>query len=41
MGHKKIMYLAGIEGTKTNQEREKGYLAALRSPYKLEKGING
>ncbi len=30
MGHKKIMYLAGIEGTKTNQERRKGYLAALR-----------
>ena len=30
MGHKKIMYLAGIEGTKTNQEREKGYLSALK-----------
>jgi len=30
MGHQKIMYLAGIEGTKTNQEREKGYLAALK-----------
>jgi len=30
MGHRKIMYLAGIEGTKTNQEREKGYLAALK-----------
>lgn len=33
MGHKKIMYLAGIEGTKTNQEREKGYLAALREAH--------
>ncbi len=30
MGHKKILYLAGIEGTKTNQEREKGYLSALK-----------
>jgi len=30
MGHKKIMYLAGIKGTKTNQEREKGYLSALK-----------
>ncbi|MEA1939954.1 MAG: LacI family DNA-binding transcriptional regulator [Candidatus Caldatribacteriota bacterium] len=30
MGHKKIMYLAGIEGTRTNQERRKGYLAALK-----------
>ncbi|HER23654.1 MAG TPA: LacI family transcriptional regulator, partial [Candidatus Atribacteria bacterium] len=30
MGHKKIMYLAGIKKTKTNQEREKGYLTALR-----------
>jgi len=30
MGHKRIMYLAGIEGTKTNQERKKGYLAALK-----------
>lgn len=30
MGHRKIMYLAGIEGTKTNQERKKGYLAALK-----------
>jgi len=30
MGHKKIMYLAGIEGTKTNRERRKGYLAALK-----------
>jgi len=30
MGHKKIMYLAGIEGTRTNQEREKGYLSALK-----------
>lgn len=29
MGHKKIMYLAGIEGTRTNQERRKAYLAAL------------
>ncbi|GAH69082.1 unnamed protein product, partial [marine sediment metagenome] len=29
MGHKKILYLAGIEGTKTNQERRKAYLAAL------------
>jgi len=29
MGHKKIMYLAGIKGTRTNQEREKAYLAAL------------
>ncbi|HER24897.1 MAG TPA: LacI family transcriptional regulator [Candidatus Atribacteria bacterium] len=33
MGHKKIMYLAGIEGTKTNQEREKGYLVALREAH--------
>ena len=30
MGHKKIMYIAGIEGTKTNQERKKGYLTALK-----------
>ena len=30
MGHRKIMYLAGIEGTRTNQEREKGYLSALK-----------
>jgi len=30
MGHRKIMYLAGIKGTKTNQEREKGYLSALK-----------
>jgi len=30
MGHKKILYLAGIEGTKTNQEREKGYLSVLK-----------
>ena len=30
MEHRKIMYLAGIEGTRTNQEREKGYLAALK-----------
>jgi len=29
MRHKKIMYLAGIKGTKTNQERRKAYLAAL------------
>jgi len=33
MGHKKILYLAGIEGTKTNQEREKGYLGALREAH--------
>jgi len=33
MGHKKIMYLAGIEGTKTNQERKKGYLAALKEAH--------
>lgn len=33
MGHKKIMYLAGIEGTQTNQERRKGYLAALREAH--------
>ena len=33
MGHKKIMYLAGIEGTKTNQEREKGYLSALKEAH--------
>ena len=30
MGHRKIMYLAGIEGTKTNRERRKGYLSALK-----------
>jgi len=30
MGHKKILYLAGIEGTKTNHERRKGYLSALK-----------
>ena len=30
MGHRKIMYLAGIEGTKTNRERTKGYLSALK-----------
>jgi len=30
MRHKKIMYLAGIEGTRTNQERRKGYLSALK-----------
>ena len=30
MGHRKIIYLAGIEGTKTNQERKKGYLSALK-----------
>lgn len=30
MGHKRIMYIAGIEGTKTNQERKKGYLTALK-----------
>lgn len=30
MGHKKILYLTGIEGTKTNQERRKGYLSALK-----------
>ncbi len=29
MGHKKILHLAGIEGTKTNQERRGGYLSAL------------
>jgi len=29
MGHKRIMYIAGIEG-KTNQERKKGYLTALK-----------
>ena len=33
MGHKKIMYLAGIEGTRTNQEREKGYLSALKKAH--------
>jgi len=33
MGHKKIMYLAGIEGTRTNQERRKGYLAALKKTH--------
>jgi LacI family transcriptional regulator len=33
MGHKKIMYLAGIEGAKTNQEREKGYFIALREAH--------
>ncbi len=33
MGHKKIMYLAGIEGTRTNQERRKGYLAALKKAH--------
>jgi len=33
MGHKKIMYLAGIKGTKTNQEREKGYLSALKEAH--------
>ena len=33
MGHRKIMYLAGIEGTRTNQEREKGYLAALKEAH--------
>ena len=33
MGHKKIMYLAGIEGTRTNQEREKGYLTALKEAH--------
>ncbi len=33
MGHKKIMYLAGIEGAKTNQERRKGYLAALEKAH--------
>ena len=29
LGHKRIMYLAGIKGTKTNKERERGYLSAL------------
>ena len=29
-GHKKIMYLSGIEGTKTNRERREGYIAALK-----------
>ncbi len=33
MGHRKIMYLAGIEGTRTNHEREKGYLAALKEAH--------
>ena len=33
MGHRKIMYLAGIKGTKTNQEREKGYLSALKEAH--------
>jgi len=33
MGHKKILYLAGIKGTKTNQEREKGYLSALKEAH--------
>jgi DNA-binding LacI/PurR family transcriptional regulator len=33
MGHRKIMYLAGIKGTKTNQERKKGYLAALKKAH--------
>jgi len=33
MGHRKIMYLAGIEGTRTNQEREKGYLSALKEAH--------
>jgi len=33
MGHKKILYLAGIKGTKTNQEREKGYQAALKKAH--------
>jgi len=33
MGHKKIIYLAGIEGTKTNQERRKGYLAVLKKAH--------
>jgi len=33
MGHKRIMYIAGIEGTKTNQERRKGYLAALKKAH--------
>jgi len=33
MGHKKILYLAGIEGTRTNQEREKGYLSALKEAH--------
>jgi DNA-binding LacI/PurR family transcriptional regulator len=27
------MYLAGIEGTRTNQEREKGYLSALKEAH--------
>jgi len=33
MGHRKIMYLAGIKGAKTNQEREKCYLAALKEAH--------
>ena len=33
MGHKKILYLAGIERTRTNQEREKGYLDALKKAH--------
>ena len=33
MGHRKIMYLAGIEGTKTNRERRKGYLSALKEAH--------
>ena len=33
MGHKKILYLAGIEGTKTNHERRKGYLSALKEAH--------
>jgi DNA-binding LacI/PurR family transcriptional regulator len=33
MGHRKIMYLAGIKGTKTNQEREKGYLSVLKEAH--------
>jgi len=33
LGHKKIMYLAGIKGTRTNQERRKGYLSALKEAH--------
>ncbi len=29
-GHRKILYISGIKGTKTNEERKKGYLKALQ-----------